>query len=67
MPKRLEPITAIFAGPPRKRPISAMAMSLKKFEPPERIKSRPISTNGMMITTVICRITPSRPLLSMLR
>ena len=45
----------------------AIAASLKKFEPPERIKSWPISTNGMITITVICSTRPSSPLLSRLR
>jgi hypothetical protein len=47
--------------------MSAMAMSLKKPDPPERMRSCPISTNGMITMTVICRMRPRSPLLSRLR
>ena len=45
-PNSAEATTAIFAEPPRVRPISAAARSVNHSEPPERYRSCPISMNS---------------------
>ena len=67
LPKRLDATTEILAAPPRYRPISPSAKSLKKPEPPERARSWPISTKATTMVQAISRTRPSRPLLSKLR
>ncbi len=66
-PNKLDATTAIFAAPPRKRPINPSAKSLKKPEPPERASSWPISTKAMTMVAAISSTRPSKPLLSKLR
>ncbi len=40
-PNKAEPTTAIFAEPPRERPVAAIAKSVKKAPPPAANKRRP--------------------------
>ena len=51
-PNMAEAVTAILADPPRLRPISAAAISVKKSEPPDSSSNRPSST------IVLDRLTP---------
>ncbi len=63
-PKSDDASTEIFAAPPRKRPISASEMSLKKLAPPEEDRSCPKKTKGMTTVTPISSTSPNRPLVS---
>ena len=45
MPKRPEEMTAIFAGPPGRRPLITAAKSKKKSLPPEKPSTVPKRTN----------------------
>ena len=56
-PNRQEPSTAILAAPPRKRPISAIEMSVKNCMPPVLCSTCPNSTKAMtmVVATLIGR------------
>ena len=45
-PKSAEPTTEILAAPPRARPVSAMARSVKKLPPPAANRSWPKKTKS---------------------
>ena len=58
MPNKAEPTTAIFAAPPRKRPMAAIEMSAKKSAPPVRASTWPRMVNGITTRTATCRMAP---------
>ena len=53
MPNRLEPTTAILAAPPRRRPVSAEAMSVNHSEAPDFSSSWPKNMNMMTMVQMI--------------
>ena len=66
-PKSADPTTAILAGPPRKRPMVSMAMSVKKREPPLVLRSWPKSRKAMTMVEATASGTPRMPLTSSAR
>ena len=62
-----EATTAIFAEPPRERPIIAAAKSVKKSEPPDLSKTCPRNIKITTTVNMIIRGVPRRALVSMPR
>ena len=60
-PNRQEATTAILAAPPRKRPINAIEMSVKKIMPPEYCSTAPNSTKAMTMVVATFSGRPRMP------
>ncbi len=66
-PNRLEATTAILAGPPRKRPMAAMAKSVSTVAPPLWNRTLPKSTKARTTVAATTNGKPSMPLVSRYR